>query len=223
MLTAFLAFVGSPYCQSLLLTPGTTWTYRAEVAWAVGTGDSTGHQSLAWTTTVLTLRSSDSAVAATVEGWPTDLAWWTPARTPSTSVLYCTGGRVYLFHPQPGAAPELIEGLLSGRQTPTSDDLILSLPLHTGDLYGRDPTERRDTFYAWFVEAAELPPDSVRRLRPGVVDSLYSVVFRTAPDYTLIGFLPGLGVVHYIYRHHGTTAESEAWLVAYRPGPPSSR
>jgi hypothetical protein len=218
MLALLLAFVGSPSCPGLVLAPGTTWTYRAEVAWGVGSGDSTARQFLTWTTSVTTVRTSDSAVAATVRGWPTDLAWWTPRRTPTTSVLYCVGGRVYLFHPQPGTAPQVVEALLSGKQIPTLDDLILSFPLYTGELYGRDPAERQDNLYAWFVEAAELSPDAVRRFHPGIVDSLYTLVYRTAPDHTLIGFVPGVGVVHYVYRHHGTMAESEAWLVAYQLG-----
>jgi hypothetical protein len=108
---------------------------------------------------------------------------------------------------------------LNGQHRPTADDLILRLPLHTGDLFGRDPAERHDAFYAWVVEGAGPVPVSVRRVRPGVTDSLYSVVYRTTPDYTLVGFVPGLGVVHYMYSHHGTTAETDAWLVAYRPGP----
>lgn len=218
MFTLVLALVGST-CQGLVLTPGTTWTYRAQVAWGVGTSDSTARQPIGWITSVTTVRASDAGVAATVQGWPTDLAWWTPGRMPATSVLYCVGGRIYLLHPQPGTAPQLVDALLRGQRAPTSDELILSLPLHTGDLYGRDPVERHDTFYAWFVESAELPPDSVRHLRPGSMDSLYSLVYRSVPDYTLIGFVPGLGVVHYVYSHHGTTAESEAWLVAYHPGP----
>jgi len=219
MLTSLLALVGSASCPGLPLTPGTTWTYRAEVAWAVGTGDSTGRQCLAWTTTVVSVQASDSAVAATVQGWPSDLAWWTPGHSPSTSVLYCVGGRVYLLRSQLGTAAELVEAVLNGQHRPTADDLILRLPLHTGDLFGRDSAERHDTFYAWVVEGAGPVPVSVRRVRPGVTDSLYSVVYRATPDYTLIGFVPGLGVAHYMYSHHGTTAETDAWLVAYRPGP----
>ena len=220
MLTLVFALVGPASCPGLPLTPGTTWTYRAEVAWAVGTGDSTGRQSLSWITTVVTVQASDSAVAATVTGWPSDLAWWTPGRPPSTSVLYCTGGRVYLFRAQPGEAEGPVEALLNGQQEPTSDDLILRFPLHSGDLFGRDAADRRDTFYAWFVEAADSVPAALRPLRPDATDSLYSVVYRTTPDYTLIGFIPGLGVAHYVYSHHGTMAETEAWLVAYQPGPP---
>jgi hypothetical protein len=139
---------------------------------------------------------------------------------PSTSVLYCAGGSVYLLRTQPEAAASLVESLLNGQHRPTSEDLILRFPLHTGDLFGRDRANRRDTFYAWFVEATDAVPASVRSLKQGVTDSMYSVVYRTTSDYTLIAFVPVLGVVHYVYSHHGTMAEADAWLVAYQPGPP---
>ena len=58
-------------------------------------------------------------------------------------------------------------------------------------------------------------PASLRHLRPEVGESLYALVYRTNPDYTEIGFVPGLGIAHYRYSHHGTTAEADAWLVGY--------
>lgn len=221
MLTLVAALVGSASCPGLPLIPGTTWTYRVEAAWAVGATDSTGRSSFSWTTTVTTVRASDSAVAATVTGWPSALAWWTPGRPPSTSVLYCAGGRVYLFRVRPGEANRITEALLNGQQKPASDDLIFRFPLHAGDLFGRDAADRRDTFYAWFVEGTDSVPAALRPLLADVADSLYSVIYRTIPDYTLVGVAPGLGIVHYVYRHHGTTAEAEAWLVRYQPGSPS--
>ena len=161
------------------------------------------------------MQTNDSAVAATVQGWPSDLAWWEPGRGPTLSVLYCAGGRVYHLSPTIGTAAALADSLLSGRRRPDSDDLILELPLHTGQLFGRDPAGRDDTFYAWLVERAEPVPPSVRRLRAGLGDSLYTLIYRTNPDYTEVGFVPGLGVARYVYHHHGTTADAEAWLMGY--------
>jgi hypothetical protein len=215
VLALVLALAGSGPCPVLPLTAGTSWSYRADVTWAVGS-DSTARRTLLWTTTVLTVQANDSALAATVQGWPTDLAWWEPGRVPTVSVLYCTGGRVYLLRPAIGTAPVVARDLLARRRRPDPDDLILELPLHAGQLFGRDPAERDDAFYAWLVEGAEPVPPSLRRLRPGLGDSLYSLVYRTNPDYTAIGFVPGLGVARYAYRHHGTTAEADAWLIGYQ-------
>jgi hypothetical protein len=215
MLALVLALAGSSPCPALPLAAGNSWTYRADVAWDAG-GGSAARRTLLWTTTVVTVRAGDSALAATVQGWPSDLAWWEPGSGPTLSVLYCTGGRLYQLSPAIGAAAALADSLLSGRRRPDSDDLILELPLHTGRLFGRDPAERDDTFYAWLVERAEPVPASLRRLRPGLGDSLYTLVYQTNPDYTEVGFVPGLGVARYVYRHHGTTADADAWLVGYQ-------
>jgi hypothetical protein len=214
MLPLLLALASSGPCPALALEAGSSWTYRADVAWATG-GDSAARRTILWTTTVLAVQASDSALAATVRGWPTDLAWWEPGSGPTVSVLYCGAGRVYQVHPTIGTAAALADSLLTGRRRPDPDDLILELPLHTGRLFGRDPAERDDSFYAWLVEGAEPVPPSVRRLRPGIGDSLYTLVYRTNPDYTEVGFVPGLGVARYVYHHNGTTADAEASLMGY--------
>ena len=214
MLPLLLALAGPGPCPALPLTAGSSWTYRAQVAWAAGS-DSAARRTMLWTTAVVAVQANDSALAATVRGWPTDLAWWVPEDAPTLSVVYCAGGRVYHLRPVMGNAAALADSLLSGRRRPDADDLILDLPLHIGRLFGRDPAERDDTFYAWLVEGAEPVPPSLRRLRPGLGDSLYTLVYRTNPDYTEVGFVPGLGVAHYRYSHHGTTAEADARLMGY--------
>ena len=162
MLTPLVALVALPPCHGLVLEPGTAWSYRAEAVWDAGGADSTARQSFPWTTTIISVHESNAGVAALVSGWPTDLAWWTPGRAPSTSVLYCTATSIYLFHPQAGTASELIEALFSGRQAPALDNLIFSLPLHTGAVFGRDPAERQDNFYACTITTAPR-----QRARPG--------------------------------------------------------
>lgn len=215
-----LGSLGAGPCPALPLRPGTAWTYQVEVAWAVGRGDSVAHARLSWTTTVLAVRGADSVVAATVLGWPTDLAWWAPGREPSTALLYCLGSRVYLVPAAPQTVAALADSLVSGTRRPSADQLVLQFPLRTGDLFGRAPDERQDTFYAWFVESAEPVPPAVRRLQRAAGDSLYMLVYRTNPDHTSIGFVPGLGVARYAYRHHGTPADAQAALVGFRLGTP---
>jgi hypothetical protein len=213
-------FAASGPCAGLPLTPGTSWTYRADVSWAVSGSDSARQQTLSWTTSVLAVRTSDSAVAATVQGWPTDLAWWEPGRVKSVSVIYCTRGQIYQFHPPAEAVTARVTSPLAGSQQPTADDLILRFPLHAGQSFGGAAASRSDALYAWFVEAAESLPSFIRRLRPSVTDSLYTLAYRTNPDHTTVGFVPGLGIVRYSYTHHGTTASADAWLAGYHEGRP---
>ena len=85
-------------------------------------------------------------------------------------------------------------------------------------VFSRDSTERRDSFYAWLVESAEPVPPRFRRFQTGLTDSLYSLVYRTNPDHQIVGFVPGLGVTRYVYGHRGTVADAEAQLIAFRRG-----
>ena len=214
VLLLLLAFAGFAPCAQLPLDAGATWTYRADLTW-VRRGGRAAHRSIVGTARVLTVRATDSSVAAIVRGWPSDLAWWEPGRAPGRSAVYCVGGRVYLLRAAADSGAAFLTGLLDDTQRPDSADLILELPLHTGALFGRDPAKRRDTLYAWYVEGAEPVPPAVLRLRPGITDSLYSIAYRTLPDHTIMGFVPGIGIVHYAYSHHGTPASVDAWLVGY--------
>ena len=216
MLALLLIASASAPCGDLPLEPGATWSYRVEAAWSAG--DTVRHRTFTWTTTVAGVRTSSSGSAATVVGWPADLAWWTPETRPDTSVLYCVAGHVYLVRPAPGRAAQAAGDLIAGRRVPVDADLILRLPLRVGDLYGRDPGARNDTFYAWSVESADRTPAALRRLVPDAADSIYSIAYRSLPDATQVGFLPGVGVVRYVYHHNGTIADTDAQLEAFRPG-----
>jgi len=212
--------VGPEPCPGLPLTPNTSWAYTADVAWSVAGTDSVGRRTIGWTTTVMSLKTSDSTAVAVVSGWPSELAWWEPGRVPALSVLYCSPGRVYhLELPAGRSAEALADSILAGDRPPTPDDLILELPLRSGLLFGRDSTERDDTFYAWYVESAQDAPAALRTLARSAGDSVYHLAYRTFPDHQLVAFLPGLGVIRYVYKHHGTTAEADATLVGFHPGP----
>ena len=122
-------------------------------------------------------------------------------------------GRVYHIAAASGNLTALADSLLTGSRPPALNELILQLPLHTGDLFGRDRADRPDTFYAWYVESAAPVPPDVQRLQPGLRDSVYTLIYPTMPDHQRIRFVPGLGITGYLYNHHGTVAEADAVLV----------
>jgi hypothetical protein len=221
MIVPLLALLsGQPPCPELPLTPGIAWTYRATVAWSAAGGSAVSRDTITWTTLVLTRQTADSVAVVTVRDWPTALAWWEPGQPPATSVILCTPGRVYLLTPYQGTVEALADSLLKGLRHPSLDDLFLQFPLRPGDLFGRDSTDRQDTLYAWYVEAAEPVPGNLRRWRRSPTDSMYTLTYRTLPDHQIVRVVPGLGLVGYTYAHHGTVAEAEAELIRFRPGPP---
>jgi hypothetical protein len=89
------ALTAAAPCPQLPLTPGTSWTYRAEVAWSAVGADSVQRTTIDWTTTILTVETRDSTSVATVRDWPTGLAWWEPDQPPVTSLLVCIAERIY--------------------------------------------------------------------------------------------------------------------------------
>lgn len=210
-----LAQAANP-CPGLPLSPGTSWTYHAAVAWT-DTGDTLVHRdTIVWHTEVSARHQRDSTVVATVRGWPSALAWWTPGQPPERSLLVCLPGRVYQLTPDTLTLDRITDSLLRGQRVPGPDDLILQLPLHSRMLFGRDPAERPDRMYAWDVQDASPVPTALRAWAHGAADSLLTLAYLTLPDEQEVKFVPGIGVVGYAYTHHGTVAETEARLTDFR-------
>lgn len=111
----------------------------------------------------------------------------------------------------------LVDSLLAGTRIPALDDLLLRFPLVVGTLYGRDQSERDDTFYAWYVESAEPIGADLRRIGARGADSVVTLTYRTLPDHQIMTFVRGLGLAGYTYVHHGTVATAEARLTAFTP------
>ena len=207
---------GPAPCPVVPLTTGRSWTYRAHVTWTVAGATTTRDTVIAWTTRVLEVRTRDSVSVALVRDWPTALAWWEPGQPPDTTFVVCIGARLFQVAANGGVRPALGDSLLSGVRRPSLDDLLLELPLHTGDLYGREPSDRTDTFYAWYVESAAPVTTRLARLGAPDADSVYTVAYRTLPDHQILGYVPGFGLTRYVYAHHGTVAAVTAVLAATR-------
>ena len=86
-----------------------------------------------------------------------------------------------------------------------------------GDRFG-DPAslERADGMYVWVVEDRS-PADltAVRGAKKGKSATRYRLTLRTNPDHTFIDFVPGIGITHYTYGHHGTPAYTDLRLVEF--------
>jgi hypothetical protein len=216
LIPAILALLqaGAP-CPELPLAPGTTWTYHAVAAWTAPGDTLVQHDSLVWRTRIVARRQRDSVVVATVQGWPSELAWWAPGQLPATSLIVCLSGRVYHVTPDTASLRPLADSLLRGRSRPSRDDVILQFPLRPGTLFGRDPAARPDAMYAWDIEQASAVPAAFARWAHGPGDSLYTLVYRTLPDHQIVAFIPYVGVVDYVYSHHGTVANAHAWLTDF--------
>lgn len=199
---------------------GAGWTYRVHIEVAksgggVVTGDATVVAS------VLDAASRDGVRAALVRNLPTAADVWEGAPAAAKDVtLVCLPGMAYYQVPSEyfarlGARDDVLLGLVD------AESEILPCPPVVGRRFGEDAQfARTDRAYAWRVESVER-----RRLRGirGVSRwfrrEVWSMSLFTLPDELHLDFAPGIGIVGYRYRHHGTPCDTEWRLVEFRARP----
>jgi len=206
VLTVALSLLGGVGpCPDLPLRVGTVWVYSATVSWTDSPSQNVRDTTLTWRTEVLSVRDSAEARIAVVRNWYTALAWWEPSKLPDTTRILCVGDKVYHMDRESIRAP-------------IDDDLLFSFPLATQKLYGRNPKDRDDTFYAWYVESAIIADSAMIRMGAQRGDSAFTITYRSLPDHQILVFVRGLGIVEYTYGHHGTVADAMARLVEFSLG-----
>jgi hypothetical protein len=213
----FAQVPGEPTHEIFPMKAGTRWIYRGEVAWQEINGTQVSKAILTWTMRVVDSFESGRYTVALLSGHPRDLTWYERGRNPGCYFLIrVDGSRYYLrecaatdsrerLHLRPGDLPKLVD-----------DDLIIKLPLHKGDVFGRDDEDKRqDTMYGWLVS-------SIGPARLGLVMGAvprprtpYVLTYRTNPDNLTETYDPGIGLTSFDYSHNGTTSEVHVKLVDF--------
>jgi hypothetical protein len=100
------------------------------------------------------------------------------------------------------------------------DQIALVLPLVKGDRFCESSQMTRpDGFYCSVVEDQRRERlTGVLGVSSGVERTVYQITLRTAPDYTAMNFVPGIGITAYDYIHHGTIEEEHLKLVEFHDG-----
>lgn len=204
------------------LAAGRIWEYSGLVRW-IGPNQRAVSAHVPWTTEILAIREGRNMRGAVVRGWIQELAWYRPGQTPGYSLLLARDGRLYhvATPDSAGALLALTRALESGAALPQGSQLVVDSALAVGHLYGQldEAGDRSDTFYAWYVESQEaIHPPAGWSMRTSTVLQ-WRLVYRTVPDHTVLDFVPGLGITHYVYSHHGTVADAEVRLVRVRQAP----
>jgi hypothetical protein len=204
------------------LEAGRTWEYRGSARWT-GPDQRVDSAPIRWTMRILAVRDGSDRRAALVRGWIQELAWYEPDRTPGYSVLVARGNRLYHIDAadSAGAFQALQRAVAPGATPPEGSELIVDSALAVGRLYGQiqGRGDRADTFYAWYVESREPihPPEAWSAASPTALQ--WRLVYRTMPDHQVLDLVPGVGVTHYTYGHHGTVADADVRLVSVRQAP----
>ena len=97
-------------------------------------------------------------------------------------------------------------------------ELPLAWPLEEGQkICDDDALGESGISNCWLVEEVQtVSLGRIRGIPPGATARQYRLVLRTGPDMQEVFLVPGIGIVRYRYRHHGTLFESDLSLVEFQ-------
>ncbi len=179
---------------SMPFSKGVTWVYEGTVAWQEGAEVKSRRLSIK--SEILEVFSYPRANVAVVRGFPSELAWFGDKRHPRYSLLILgSEGLLELEVDGEREARRLARDLTGlSRELRRRGDEVMPFPLSGGGPF--------------------LSP--VKGFHPSKAPMSYRGVYRTNPDRTAVDFVPGLGVVRYVYEHHGTVSSVDVVLKEIR-------
>lgn len=198
------------------MTKGTYWVYRGRVAWAAEEA-----ATVEWRSEILESAERGRFKMALLLGHPWDLPTYAPGRERDCYLLIADGNKKFYLH-QPEDGCSIPEGE-PGEDMISDDDesLILVMPAHEGDLFGRDAetAPRTDGMYAWSVERIEKASlAGIKGVAADVPRTEYVVAYRTLPDHQVATYVPGIGLTSFVCVHHGTVSDVNVKLVEFHVG-----
>jgi hypothetical protein len=211
--------VGSAVSSSVLpLVAGARWTYAGKVEWTVPNSGKVKRVEIRWVTEVVEIVEGSGRRAAVVRDFPDELAWYEPQQSPGFCVLLGIDNRVYRLRADGEKQARALAQRLVGNphELPDRAEQLLLLPLAVGHKWGQEPA-REDSWYGWCVERKESKKLSIKGMEAKGPRTIYRLAYRTCPDHQLLDVAPGLGVVRYVYSHHGTVASADVHLVSFCP------
>ncbi|MCB9076612.1 MAG: hypothetical protein H6631_03410 [Anaerolineaceae bacterium] len=198
------------------LEKGAMWRYEGTVKWQEGS--EVLKDNVTWTMEVIDSIDRLHVKGYLLKGSPLDLAWYEPGKEPGTHVIVQVGTKYYYGDKTTWSRLQDPDDLLL--ELVTEGDLFLDLPLQANKYFGETAQITRSDFaYFWVVEGEEtVSLEQVTGLDSAGELTQYALAFRTLPDHQLVDFVPGVGISHYVYVHHGTVAEADVRLVEFHAG-----
>lgn len=197
---------------------GRYWIYTGTVRY-VENGEVHEQTIKQWKSEVMDVVSGKDFQAALLKGHPGDLAWFEKGRQRGDVMFVLTkAGEFHEFKSNEDAAQnfakikasgEIPAGLLS------EGTIIFKTSMHEGDRFGDPEQTKLGARYCWVVDGimpgVQFP--SVKGIAASKSFTSYMLAFRASPDHQNLHFVPGLGIVFYEYKHHGTAGDCEMSLV----------
>jgi len=225
-----LAVADSERPEYFPLEKGTFWIYRGETKFLIPGKDETGEEKagtnvaksevLTWKMEVIDTLERPNVYAALIKGGPWDLAWYKPGKSRGDYVILRVGGFRYyqysgevareLWKTLQESDPQLIpSGIVEG-------EIMLDFPMAAGKAFGGDFSGILRSRYCWVVEGVSPLKKQNFKRNGKLTDSIeYSLSYRTNPDHQMLGFTTGVGIVSYVYNHHGTLSATDLQLIEF--------
>ncbi len=201
------------------LKKGNYWLFKGKVATTKSGTSEVIETEVTWKMEVVDTVRRDFVFAALLKGHPQDLIDYSTATQPGDYLLVAVAEKKFYLLPQALAwgAYKRLKNNDFLQDLVKEDQQILEYPLAKNQFFGETGMiTRNDMMYHWWVEK-EMVPDlsgvsgvKIEELKQG-----YKLLFRTLPGHFDIDFVPGLGITHYFYNHHGTVSQVDVRLIEF--------
>ena len=199
------------------MTEGTQWRYEAHSV-VCQTGGVIVTNDAVVACDVLGVYAKEAVTAALLRGFPLGSGVWAGcSNVNEDSLLVCIPGSQYHLVGATVASRfadtnDFLRGLVS------EDSLFLDCPLAADKRFGEfEQLARADLSYCWHVVSEErCRIRGVKGVSPWRPRIAYQVEYRTLPDFQSIIFVPGIGIVEYVYHHNGTPCDVRMRLIAFK-------
>lgn len=203
--------------EPIPLEKGVCWFYSGQVEW-LGQDGKEHRKVLKWRSEITDVLRKDGVTAATLLGHPLDLAFYAEGREPGRYVLVKdAAGRYYLLSHT--AAEAFVNAMTQGEslRTPAEEDMIFD-GAHPMSAALASPTD--DGYNRWVADGARgFNLKGIKGLQGGP-SSAWRMSHRTNSSHMMASYVPGVGLVAFLFGHHGTLSRVDVRLAEFtRCGP----
>ncbi len=207
-----------PIQEYFPLKKGAYWVYEGPVKWTVPNSADVVEDIINWKMEVTRVIERNNIIGYEMSGAPWDLAWYEEGKKPGEYGIIQAGGNYY--RTSLDTVLRLYNEDDSLNALVDENEIFLDVPLIQGKKFcDTFSLTRSDGRYCWNVGKANLVDvTGIKGLDPSGSFFEYPIYQGTMPDSSAFGFIPGVGISGYQYRHHGTVSEVDIHLIAYFPG-----
>ena len=203
---------------NLPLEKGNYWIYKGTVKYQKEGVEKPSQKLVTLKMEISDIIVRDAITAAVVKGYPLDIAGFDGSSVPRGDYIIVRAGygSCYLLSGEDSinALKKLKDGNDVLHELVNESDMIADFPMAVGKVFGEaEQVTRADGKYFWRVE--ECVDTDLSAVKGAPVSSAreYWLFYLTNPDRQKAGFVPGVGITSYSYRHNGTVMEFDVKLV----------